>query len=96
VDEAFEQRENPWDPARLEREWVRQTLNDIQQQMAGIRAEASAAVVASAAVRLAEVLRTNGVPSVGWKKADRALRALDVTTSKATYYRARRINERRL
>jgi hypothetical protein len=41
VDEARERREDPWDPVRLDREWVKQTLNDIQQALAGIRAEAA-------------------------------------------------------
>jgi len=31
VDEAREQREHPWDPARLYREWVEQKLNAIQE-----------------------------------------------------------------
>jgi hypothetical protein len=36
VDEAFEQRENPW--ARLRHEWVVQQLDDIRQEQAEIRA----------------------------------------------------------
>ena len=38
VDEAREQREHPWDPARLYREWVEQKLNAIQQELADMRA----------------------------------------------------------
>jgi len=38
VDELLEQREHPWDPARLHREWVEQKLNAIQQELADMRA----------------------------------------------------------
>jgi hypothetical protein len=37
VDEAREQREHPWDPARLHRESVEQKLNAIQQELAGMK-----------------------------------------------------------
>jgi hypothetical protein len=50
--------------------------------------------------RIAEVLRTmfppSGVTDMGWKEADRKLKAFGVITSKPTYYRALEINRLRL
>ena len=43
VDEACEQREDPWNTARLQREWVEQKLNAIEQRLAGTRARSKAA-----------------------------------------------------
>jgi hypothetical protein len=37
VDEAREQREHPWDPARLDREWVAQKLEWVEQKLNAIQ-----------------------------------------------------------
>jgi hypothetical protein len=42
VDEALEQRENPWDSARLHRECVEQRLSAIEEKLAGIKTSAAA------------------------------------------------------
>jgi hypothetical protein len=42
VDEAREQRERPWDPARLDREWMKQELSAIRQELADMRARSKA------------------------------------------------------
>jgi hypothetical protein len=54
----------------------------------------------SAPEHIAEVLRTmfppSGVTDMGWKEADRKLKAFGVITSRPTYYRALEINRLRL
>jgi hypothetical protein len=42
VDEALERRANPWDPARLHREWVVEELSAIRQQLAALSARSKA------------------------------------------------------
>jgi hypothetical protein len=42
VDEALERRANPWDPARLHREWVVEELGAIRQQLTALRARSKA------------------------------------------------------
>jgi hypothetical protein len=43
VDEACEQREDPWNTARLQREWVEQKLNAIEQKLTEVSARSEAA-----------------------------------------------------
>jgi hypothetical protein len=102
VDEAREQREDPWDPARLHREWVEQKLNAIQELVeARARSEGSFVVIQSKREHIAAVLREehppHGIPrrGKGWDKgAKETLKARGIDTSRAEYSRAVALNKR--
>jgi hypothetical protein len=54
VDEALEQRENPWDPARFHREWVEQKLNELAEAL--VRSEVSTRPLQPIEHRLVQIL----------------------------------------
>jgi hypothetical protein len=109
VDEALEQREHPWDTARLHREWVVQKLNELAGIKTSAATSATAAIppdkpfagVKSTKENVAKALRAicqpDGVPDVGfgWKKAEPELRAVGMVTKCSTFNCAVRLNKER-